>query len=279
MARPTTRGSAPHATPPSLPPERAIELLRRQREKGTALLNKRPLGSDHYDAWETVTADLLRKAFGSESPNVGSVMDVGRYDSIPMSADEHWWENHRAQNFTKQLTILDSLIELLETETELASGAPPAVPETKGNSVFLVHGRDEAALQATARFLEKLRLPVIVLREQPNEGRTIIEKFVDYSDVGFAVVLLTPDDRGGLASDAYGALRLRSRQNVILELGFFLGKLGRKRVCALYQEEVEIPSDYGGVAFVKLDKGCAWRLELAREMKAAGLEIDMNLAL
>ena len=69
---------------------------------------------------------------------------------------------------------------------------------------------------------------------------------------------------------------MRPRQNVIFELGYFVAKLGRKKVCALYEEGVEIPSDYKGVIFVSLDAGGAWRLTLAQEMKGAGLEVDMN---
>src|SRR5947209_3001268 len=107
-----------------------------------------------------------------------------------------------------------------------------------------------------------------------------MEKFVEYSDVGFAIVLVTDDDRGGpidLPTDQ--KLQPRARQNVILELGFFLGKLGRKRVCALYQQGVEIPSDYQGILFVSLDETGGWKLHLAKELKAAGLPIDMNKAM
>ena len=102
----------------------------------------------------------------------------------------------------------------------------------------------------TARFIEKLGLELIVLHEQPNKGRTIIEKFQDYSNVSYAVVLLTPDDRGGVASSKLEEQQPRARQNVIFELGYFIGKLSRKRVCALYIDGVEIPSDYSGVLFI-----------------------------
>jgi predicted nucleotide-binding protein len=170
------------------------------------------------------------------------------------------------------------LLKVLGQVKKRADASPLASAVTRGNRIFLVHGQDEANLQACARFIEKLGLPVTVLREQPNQGRTIIEKFVDHSDVAFAVVLLTPDDRGGPASIPYEQQRPRARQNVLLELGFFLGQLGRDRVCALYAEGVEIPSDYHGVAFVSLDSRMAWRLELARELQAAGLPIDMNKA-
>jgi predicted nucleotide-binding protein len=171
------------------------------------------------------------------------------------------------------------MIELLQTEVELTSSQ--TVRETEaptGQRVFLVHGHDEAVIHDVARFLERLDLDIIVLREQPNAGRTIIEKFVDYSDVGFAVVLLTADDRGGTVTAPVESQRPRARQNVIFELGYFLGKLGRKRVGVLYREGVEIPSDYSGVLFTPLDAGGAWRMTLARELKAAGFPIDMNKA-
>jgi len=142
--------------------------------------------------------------------------------------------------------------------------------------IFLVHGHDEGTREAAARFLEKLELEPLILHEQPNKGKTIIEKFVDHSDVSFAIVLLTADDRGGPFSEPYETQRPRARQNVIFELGFFLGKLGRDKVCALYHEGVEIPSDYQGVLFVKLDKVGAWKSLLAREMKEVGLPVDMN---
>jgi predicted nucleotide-binding protein len=153
-------------------------------------------------------------------------------------------------------------------------------PATVGNNseVFIVHGHDEAAKQTVARFIEKLGLKPIILHEKPNEGHTIIEKFEKHSNVGFAVVLMTPDDVGAPDKER-DKLKPRARQNVILELGFFLGKLGRKRVCALYKESVEIPSDYKGVLFIPMDTNDGWQLYLAKEIKAAGITVDLNKAI
>ena len=94
------------------------------------------------------------------------------------------------------------------------------------------------------------------------------------SDVGFAIVLLTPDDVGRALLEVIE--KPRARQNVILELGFFIGKLGRERVCALKTAELEIPSDFGGVVYTEMDKHEAWKMNLAKELKAAGYYIDMN---
>ena len=143
------------------------------------------------------------------------------------------------------------------------------------NKVFVVHGRDEYAQETVARFLEKLDLEPVILHEQPSKGRTIIEKFEDHADVAFAVILLTPDDLGGL-NDGQPELKPRARQNVILELGFFLGKLGRQGVCSLVKSDVETPSDYDGVVYTKLDDEGAWKLNLVQELKAAGFNIDAN---
>jgi predicted nucleotide-binding protein len=130
-----------------------------------------------------------------------------------------------------------------------------------------------------ARFLERLGTEVVILHEQPNGGRTIIEKFEDYSDVRYAVVLLTPDDVGASQNDLDDLLP-RARQNVIFELGFFIGALGRERVCALHkgdlQGEIEIPSDFSGVIWIRMDSEGAWQFKLAREIKAAGFLIDLN---
>jgi predicted nucleotide-binding protein len=141
--------------------------------------------------------------------------------------------------------------------------------------VFLVHGHDESARETAARFLEKLGLKAVILHEQPSSGKTLIEKIERYSDVAFAVVLLTPDDIG--AEQVPNAKRSpRARQNVILELGYFMGKLVRKNVAAILKGEVERPSDYDGVNYITMDPHGAWQLKLAQELDAAGLKVDLN---
>lgn len=145
-----------------------------------------------------------------------------------------------------------------------------------GNKIFIVHGHDQAAKEAVARAVEKLELVSIILHEQPDLGKTVIEKLEHNAEgASFAIVLLTPDDIGCPAQrpeDTQG----RARQNVIFELGFFIGKLGRERVCVLYKDGVELPSDYSGVVYVPLDHDGAWRLKLAQNMYHAGIGLDAN---
>lgn len=155
------------------------------------------------------------------------------------------------------------------------SGQKPKLIMPTSNKIFIVHGHDEGALNGLARFLEKLKLEVIILKEQPNQGRTIIEKYeASAAEVGFAVVLLTPDDVGSAAS-AEGQSQ-RARQNVIFELGYFAGKLGRGRVCLLRKGNVEIPSDLFGIVYTEMDAAEGWKQALVKELKAAKLDFDAN---
>ena len=148
---------------------------------------------------------------------------------------------------------------------------------TSTNEVFVIHGRDNEAKETVARFLTRLALTPVILHEQPNQGRTIIEKFERNAQVGFAVALLTPDDVGALKNEEK-KLKPRARQNVVFELGYFLGRLGRERVCALTKGNVELPSDYDGVAYISLDDG-GWKMDLIRELKNVGFNVDANKAL
>jgi hypothetical protein len=139
--------------------------------------------------------------------------------------------------------------------------------------VFIVHGHDEGMREAVARFLERIGFEAIILHEQANQGRTVIEKVIAHGDVGFAVVLLTPDDEGGKKGET---AHPRARQNVLLELGYFVGRLGRERVCALKRGDLELPSDFGGVVYEPFDAGGGWRQSLGRELQAAGFDVDWN---
>jgi len=179
-----------------------------------------------------------------------------------------------------RLESISERLELIPLSDDVARGLDPATPhgQLSSNRVFVVHGHDEGTREAVARFLERLDLEPIILHEQANEGMTVIEKLERHADVRFAVVLLTPDDEGRSLADAAGA-RPRARQNVILELGYFTGRLGRRAVCALHRGALELPSDYLGVVYVAIDEGGGWQLKLAKELRAAGFPIDMNKAI
>ncbi|MCH7772051.1 MAG: nucleotide-binding protein, partial [Bacteroidetes bacterium] len=171
-------------------------------------------------------------------------------DGITMNMSKMNFDQYYRSGMMNKIKMLKSCIELLETDISLGeevdvSTSSVSSSSPKTNKVFIVHGHNQGLKEAVARFIEKFDLEPIILHEKANEGRTIIEKFSDYSDVHFAVILLTHDDEGK-EKGSTEETKPRARQNVILEMGFFLGKLGRARVCALYEEGVEIPSDYQG---------------------------------
>lgn len=146
-------------------------------------------------------------------------------------------------------------------------------PVTDKSKVFIVHGRDDLAKVSAARFIEKLGLSAVILHEQASGGKTIIEKIEEHTNVGFAIVLYTPCDAGGLAGDSP---KPRARQNVVFEHGYLIAKLGRRNVCALIKNGVEVPNDINGVIYVPLDDHGAWKIEIAKELRNAGYDIDMN---
>lgn len=150
----------------------------------------------------------------------------------------------------------------------------PKLQMPQSKEIFIVHGHDGEARESVARFLGSIGFVPIILHEQANRGRTIIEKVEAHGNVGFAVVLLTPDDEG--KSKSATELEPRARQNVLLELGYFIGRLGREKVCALKKGEVEIPSDFAGIVWAPMDSGNGWKQILGRELEAAGHNINWN---
>ncbi len=228
--------------------------------------------------WDQYNIELLKRIADTEQYLNEYYQPVGFRSAGPTSfgGQKEEFLADVSDCINKLSSIKDRLLLIYELNhlNKRKIGEPEIIPGD-GKKIFIVHGHDEEAKYSLARFLEKLGIEVIILHEQPNQGRTIIEKFEDYSDVGFAVVLLTPDDLGGPKNSPEDLLP-RARQNVIFELGFMIGKLGRERVCALHKGEVEIPSDFSGVLWIRMDAGGAWQLKLARELKAAGFDIDLN---
>ena len=242
-------------------------------------LDVAPAVMNESGAIEVATSDVkeaIREAFGQNSPEMNEHKYIRLWAGpsfMNMSDDAILKATEAGRK--QVIEILNGLVRRLKEKREDMGGQMTTVSKVSDSrKVFLVHGHDEAVTSIVARFLEKLKLEAVILHEQPNEGQTIIEKFERHADVGFAVVLLTPDDMGGVAPGS--DLQPRARQNVILELGYFIGKLGRPRVCALYVTGVELPSDLHGLVWVPYDSG-AWQTKLANEMRATGISIDMNL--
>ncbi len=230
--------------------------------------------------WSTYNLTLLKTIFSddtfAEQYSPSKTASVSR-----INASLDYYIDEFREDIGRFIARLESVSDQLELIPE-SSNSNTRVSRSSNitsRQVFIVHGHDEAARESLARFLEKLGLDAIILHERPNAGRTIIEKFEqEAATIGFAIVLLTPDDLG-TSADKPDNLQPRARQNAILELGYFIGRLGRERVCAFHKDELEIPSDIAGVAYVAMDSRGNWRIELARELKTAGFDVDLNKAL
>jgi predicted nucleotide-binding protein with TIR-like domain/uncharacterized protein DUF2513 len=161
--------------------------------------------------------------------------------------------------------------------TPSPSSTKPPDAQVMSNKVFVVHGHDEAAKNEVALFLRTIGLEPIILHLMPNGGRHLLTKFQEESGgTSFAVALMTPDDEGGPIG---GSHKPRARQNVVFELGFFIGQIGSSRVAALLKGGVEKPSDFDGIAYIDFGSGHGWKTELARELEHARLPFDARKVL
>lgn len=147
--------------------------------------------------------------------------------------------------------------------------------ETKTRKIFIVHGHDDIMKLDVSNVLRQLDFEPIILNDKASGGKTIIEKIETYSDVGFAVILMSPCDVGYKKGEEDNA-KSRARQNVIAELGYFVGLLGRNKTFILKKDEVEEPSDFSGIVYEPYDSKGAWKMQLVKELKEAGFSVDAN---
>lgn len=229
-----------------------------------------------FNLWRQKTDVTLRNTLGDANPLYESFTNIAYSLSVWTSGTpDSAWERAQARGVRQAIAILEAA----KLEVELSGGSLQAPDGTSGGgqSVFIVHGHDEARKHEVARFLASCtKNEPIILHEQPNAGATIIEKFERFAaDAAFAVVIGTADDIGYAASHELDA-KPRARQNVILELGFFFGALGRQRVVLLYDQTIERPSDIDGIVRIPFDDAGAWKMLLARELNEAGIAIDWS---
>ena len=217
---------------------------------------------------------------------------TSRYDSVIENFGNGLYQYFSEQHFYDPEVSGESLIHNIRTLqgkmiSYQAKNYPPKENATfsilssmnivKNNKkVFIVHGHDNEAKQELARVLEKSDFEAIILHEQPNSGKTIIEKIERYTDVGYAIVLYTECDKGRDKNVQIEQEKSRARQNVVFEHGYLIAKLGRDHVCALVKGDVETPGDISGVVYVPMDENGAWKMQLAKDMQDVGLPVDMN---
>jgi predicted nucleotide-binding protein len=260
---------------PSLQSNQSIELLQKQIEQ-IDKLSQLHHDDPKIDRWENFTEQIIIKAFGKPNENLSAYLDekyTGEwYTDMP---DEALQENF-IKKLQKRKSLLEGFIEQLKAFSGIGESQAVAVPKNlSSKKVFIVHGHNEHAKTELTLILTQLGFEPIILHEQPSQGMTVIEKLEKHSDVGFAFVLLTPDDKGCQKGQEDNLLP-RARQNVVFEFGLFVGKLGRNRVCCLYTGDVELPSDLQGLVYLPFKSSInEVRLDIVKELRAAGYEVKI----
>ena len=230
----------------------------------------------HQDsnAWSDYNLEFLKQAFNNP---------YNEYRNSYKSSQTYWGgvyfpseeEPKKSRTIIRnQITNLQNLLNKSDLiKSSVKSDTKEEVKENNKNEIFIVHGHDDLAKTETARFIEQLGFKPIILHEQANSGKTIIEKIEHYSNVGFGIVLYTPCDLGGKINDV---LKSRARQNVVFEHGYLIGKIGRNNVCALVKGDVETPNNISGVVYINMDISHAWHIQIAKELKSSGYNVNMN---
>lgn len=236
-----------------------------------------------YDDQINILSDKMRRLFGE-----GAVLDcfyeclniAGQGEDVRLEECRHKLRQEKDRLVGQQAMYIPAQLlryEQIMQEAEDMLDEIAEQGEKKSNRVFLVHGRDVRMKKDIKAFFYELGFEPVILSEQVNGGKTVIEKFeVHAEQAAFAVVLLSPDDEGGLRNQH--SCRPRARQNVILELGYFIGKLGRSKVLLFRPagEDFEEPSDISGYCFIHYDSGEKWKLEAAKNIAAMGYQIDIG---
>jgi predicted nucleotide-binding protein len=237
-----------------------------------------------YLSWEGKTAAVLENGFKvsgflTTSPKDEFTGTAVSLLDLKIASTTIPWDRlpEVIADIKEKIRVLGAIEERLEVYAESY-----AVPKAKGPAsdapIFLVHGHDIERREIVRRFLETVSdRDVVVLADQPNRGQDILGKLLAHAQqAAFAVVLLTPDDEGGKRGSTDDSPR--ARQNVVFELGMFIGLLGRDRVAALNDPSIELPTDFSGVAYIPVD-GESWQIELARELKAADIAVSLDKVL
>lgn len=242
--------------------------------------------NNEYSKWNSFNAELLKRIFTTDELSE----EYSRWSGISTIAmhDPSLGEkiSDLYKNIDRKIHRIDSIIERLEliplrntTSSDKATEDNSPHSQSKTKKVFIVHGHDEVAKTSLEVFLHEIGLEPVVLHRQADEGLTVIEKFEKHSDVGYAFILLTPDEIAYIKSeqgkqDDERKKEFRARPNVIFEFGYFVGKLGRSRVCCLYTGEVSLPSDVDGMIYKKFTSNIEEvAYSIIKDLKASGYAI------
>ncbi|WP_411165158.1 TIR domain-containing protein [Klebsiella oxytoca] len=236
-----------------------------------------------YRKWSDFNSELLKRSFTNEDFKVeyegGVFGGISLYE--PSLGEKISDSTRRLQGKIRKLESIMERLELIPISSHVAEEniEMPQNSVVKTKKVFIVHGRDEVSKTNLEVFLREIGLEPIVLHRQADVGQTVIEKFEANSDVGFAFILLTPDEIAYLSPedslpDDKRQKELRARPNVMFEFGYFVGKLGRSKVCCLYTGDVVIPSDLNGLIYKKYNSSIEEvAYSIMKDLRATGYAV------
>jgi predicted nucleotide-binding protein len=223
---------------------------------------------------------VIRRALLNDTKRADKYIEESReirfypYFSTLREHPESW-----AQGIENMVQFIESVQFHIRTEVTMMPGM--AAPKST-NTIFLVHGHDLAMLRDVEAFVRRIGITPIILMDEASRGGTVIEKFEQNAEVPFAVVLFSPDDVGRAYDAPKSALKRRPRQNAVLELGFFIGRLSRNNTALLVDStldaEVEYPSDLGGIIPIYYRPNSDWKVRLMREFKVSSIDHDPSKA-
>ncbi len=229
-----------------------------------------------YNKWDSFNIELLKQSFSNSENDYRKEYENSLYMGSMFGSNDI--VNDEKKTIKKKVDTLESFIERIDIiPSEVANNTSKELKSEAilSNKVFIVHGHDSLMKEVTARTLTQLGLEPIILHEQVDGGKTIIEKFEkNSSEVSFAVILLTADDEGkSLKESEY---QKRARQNVVFEMGYFIGKLHREKVFLLLEKGVEKPGDLDGIVYTSIDSNDGWKFKLVKELKACGYNVSAD---
>ena len=217
-----------------------------------------------FKVWRNNTERLIAKHYGTDS------FDYKQFQRIRFAPQVHGIGDHAA--LIKECKAgLEITKEMLKEYLDEGEDDSMQNKNFNNKQAFIVHGHDDQLKIQVARLLEQQGIEAIILHEQPNAGKTIIEKIEHFSDVGAAIILFTPDDSGKANRET--DYQPRARQNVVFEAGYFMGYLGRDRTVMIVKDaNIELPGDLHGVVYT----AGSWQYDLIKELREMGFPVDMN---
>ena len=253
-----------------------FEKLKRIISEIDVLISHNVRSSDpEFQAWRTKAEKLLTIRYGEGSMEhkqfVNTTFSPVVWFGSDMESEKRCAIKLCCDGLKTCKAIFETYLEDMSDVNEDALQISNRIKSHNMDKVFIVHGHDGELKQTVARIVEKQGIEAILLSEQANQGRTIIEKFEDFSDVDGAICLFTSDDVG--RSKLESTYKPRARQNVVLETGYFMGKLGRNHVVILTDDGIEMPSDLSGIVHTATTN---WQVDLLKELSAIGYTIDFN---